>query len=161
MPVQEDSGLQAVGSMPSSGGLNGIRKCFFLAEKFQRLLNIPLAPGAGVWQEESWDPEAVGLLYSSGLLGNGPSALLPGGQQEGRGGRGGYGNPPSPTCTHRGADGGVDFVGLEGAWGHLQTPVEGRRRFCPLMRAAMFLRGPETGGPDAKAHFSSSQEPLE
>lgn len=59
MPDQEDSGLQAVGSVPSSGGQNGIRKCLFLSEKFQRLLNIPLTPGAGVLQEvlRAEDPE--------------------------------------------------------------------------------------------------------
>lgn len=83
MSAQEDSGLQAMGNMPSSGGLNGIQKCLFLAEKFQRLLNIPLTPGAGVWQEvlEARDPEPVGLPYGSGLSGNSPSGLLPWGQE--------------------------------------------------------------------------------
>lgn len=55
------------------------------------------------------------LPCGSGLSGNSPSVLLPGGQREG--GSGGLWRH-LPLSGHRGADGGVDFIGLEGGWGN-------------------------------------------
>lgn len=55
------------------------------------------------------------LPCGSGLSGNSPSVLLPGGQREGS--SGGLWRH-LPLSGHRGADGGVDFIGLEGGWGN-------------------------------------------
>lgn len=96
--------------MPGAGGLNGIPKCLFLTEKFQRLLNVPLTPAAGIWQEvlRAGDLEAVGLLYyGSGLSGNSPSTLLP------LGARGPVETSLFHTHMHRGTGVRWTLVGLE------------------------------------------------
>ena len=74
-----------MGCVPSSGGQNGIRKCLFLTEKFQRLLNIPLTPGAGFWQEvlRVEDPEPAGM--SQGCQGRAPLSCSLGGSGRGAG----------------------------------------------------------------------------
>lgn len=87
MPAQEDSGLQAMGCVPSSGGQNGIRKCLFLTEKFQRLLNIPLTPGGA----EIEDPEPEGVAQD--CQGRAPLSCSLGGR--GRGAGEGFGDTGS------------------------------------------------------------------
>lgn len=108
----------------------------FLAEKFQRLLNIPLTPGARVWQEvlSAEVPEPVGLPCGSDCQGIAPlSCFL--GDRGTRRGRAWRRSPPWQS-------------GLRGSgrrMGNQQSSVEGRGRSCSLMRVTRSPKGPDTG----------------
>ena len=86
--------------------------------------------------------------HVSGLSGKSSTVLLPGGQRErGWGGLWRHFLLSGP----RGTAGGVDFVGLKRGWANQQPSVPGADIPGLPVRAAMFLKGPDVGGPDSPA----------